>query len=299
MPDAFFLSDSSAPDLGRFSTTEEKLAAVQDYLFLLLENLRWALRNLSPENFNQTELGDWIGKTVKAETVISETVITNELYSGYGAVADLTVDRLRTDWARARRYLAGDTSPLDYLRIHDEVLEFVTETTDGTRVRQLTADGRAFWWTDASMTQMTSRRETAWPVTVYEYEEELKAALRFDDVERGGQTVKVPVLRLGAGDGDGKNYAELYKDTEGLRIRYRDRLGGSLGMDCGADGYTDLYGLRKTACLDLSGWDGGSFSETLEGGLAEGYAVAFDPGGRPVSITDESGHEMEIRWESE
>ena len=89
MPDAFFQADSALPDLRRYEGTDAKLEAVQNYLFLLLENLRYLLRNLSPENFNQSEMTDWIGKTVKAETVISNTVITNELYSNFKGV---TVD---------------------------------------------------------------------------------------------------------------------------------------------------------------------------------------------------------------
>ena len=297
MPDSFFLTDSALPDLGGGETTAQKLAAVQDYLFLLLENLRWVLRNLSPENFNQTELADWVGKNVKAETIVSNTVITNELYADFGAVADLTVDRLRTDYVRARRYLAGDASPLDYLRIHDEVLELVTAETDGVQSRQLSVDGRDFYWTDGTMTQMTSEKTTPWPVTVYDYEEDVKAALRFETVTHNGEAVRVPVLRLGAGDERGRNYGLLYKDTQGLRLLYVDAAGQGIGLTCSKEGYTDLYGLRKTTELDFSGWDAGGFTETVDGGQVHAFAVDFDAGGRPVKITDGDGHETDVVWE--
>ena len=41
------------------------------------------------------------------------TIIADELYAQYGAIADLTVDELRTDYMRAARYLAGNTGALD------------------------------------------------------------------------------------------------------------------------------------------------------------------------------------------
>lgn len=297
MPDAFFQADSSLPDLKRYKTADEKLDAVQNYLFLLLENLRWLLRNLSPENFNQTEMTDWIGKTVKAETIVSNTVITNELYSEYGAIADLTVDSLRTDYRRARRYLAGDTSPIDYLRIHDEVIEFVTAETTGAQTEQLSVDGRDFYWTDSSMTQMTSEKVTAYPVTVYVYTEDVKGAFRFENVTHNGQTVKVPVLRLGAGDENGRNYATLYKGTQGLRVLYNDAAGNDVGMVCSKDGYTDLYGLRKPLRVNLSGWDDGHFSAVTDGGYNHGFSVSFDAQDRPARITDGAGHQTAVIWE--
>ena len=64
--------------------------------------------------------------------VVSNTIITNELYAKYGAVADLTVDRLRTDFKKAKNYLEGDTSPIDYISIHDEEISFISATTDGS-----------------------------------------------------------------------------------------------------------------------------------------------------------------------
>ena len=299
MPDGFFQADSAFPNLARYETTEQKLAAVQDYLFLLLENLRYILRNLSPENFNQTELSDWIGKNIKADAVISNTVITSELYSDYGAIADLTVDSLRTDYRRAQRYLAGSTAALDYLRIHDEVIEFVTATTDGEQTQQLSVDGRYFYWTDSSMTQMTSEKVTAYPVMVYVYEEDVKGAFRFEDVIHQGQTVKVPVLRLGAGDERGRNYATIYKGTQGLQILYNDSDGNDIGMSCSRLGFTDILGLRKPTDIDFSGWDNGYFTVTSEGGRVGNFSVIFDVDDRPTSITDGEGNVTTIEWPEE
>ena len=109
-------------------TVERRVQAVYDYLVLLLENLRYILRNLGPENMNEAEILPWLNDKLEVKTLVSNTVITNELYADYGAIADLTVDELRTDYQKAARYLAGDTAALDYLYIHDEQIEFRSGT---------------------------------------------------------------------------------------------------------------------------------------------------------------------------
>jgi len=230
---------------------------------------------------------------------VSETTIVQELYSSYGDVADLTVDSLRTDYRRAWRYLQGDTSPLDYLRIHDEEIEFVSGETTGEQTEQLVIDGDAFYWTDATKTQMT-KTVTSWPVIVYVYTEYVKAAFRFAEVLHNGAYVKVPVLKLGVGDQLGHNYALIYKDPDGLKIAFEDERGNVIGMTCDRSGYTDLAGLRKPMEIDFSGWgDGtqdGSFSETLDGNVVNSFSVEFDAQGRPVLFTDGDGHETAVTW---
>lgn len=296
--------DTGFPD--RSGDERQQLAAVYDYLVLLLENLRYILRNLSPENFNAQETLDWIGDHIETNTVISETLITNELYAEYGAIADLTVDELRTDYQKAARYLAGNTAALDYLYIHDEQIDFLTGTVrreDGVPLtEQLHHRGRYFWWTDAGMTRMTSLEQTAWPVTVYQYSELLKGTLRFEDyTPPGSQTVtKVPTFVLGAGYGNAQDPAKgkgfLRKGTNSFDIWLHNRQGENRGLFIGED-YTDLVGLRKSARLDFSGWDAGRFSETPDGAAAQTYLVEFDAQDRPVKLTDAAGHETEVVWE--
>ena len=201
-----------------------QVTALRGYVASLLENLRYILGNLDASNFSEAgigELGEKIAPLIRAETVISGTVIADELYSAYGAVADLAVSALRTDWQRAARYLAGNTAPLHYLDIHDEELRFVTASTDGTESEQLCRNGRYFWWTGADHTQMTSEKETAWPVMVYTYTELVKLSICFETVVlRNGSTTVAPVITLGAGTGTGdRGKAFLFKDGEGLVIR--------------------------------------------------------------------------------
>lgn len=298
--------DTGFPD--RNGDERQQLSAVYDYLVMLLENLRYILRNLSPENFNEKETLDWIGRNVKAETIVSNTVITNELYADFGAIADLTVDELRTDYARAARYLAGNTADIDFLHIYDENIDFRTGTVhlaSGVPLtEQLHHGSRYFWWKDASRTQMTSLEDTGDPVTVYQYDELLKGTLRFEDYTSGGVTTKVPVFTLGAGYGNVQDPAKgkgfLRKGTDSFDIWLHNSDGEDRGIFIG-ENYTDIVGLRKPTELDFSGWGDGTqdgyFTETLDGHIAHGFDVEFDAQGRPVKLTDAAGHETAVVWE--
>jgi hypothetical protein len=225
----------------------------------------------------------------------TETIIVQELNRKYGLSADLTVDNLRTDYRRAQRYLNQDTSNLNYLYIHDEEIEFRTAETDGTETEQLTVDGNAYYWTDSTHTEMTTEI-TEHPVIVYTYTEDVKAKFYFSEVQQGEHFVKVPVLRLGAGDDLGNNYAELFKDPDGLRIQYKDQQGNFIGLRCGKGGYVDIKGLRKPVSLDFSRWDDGTFTETVDGGAVNSFRIDFDASDRPVKFTDPVGHETAVVW---
>ena len=302
MPGGLFEADNAFPDLSAQRSPDARFAAVQDYLFLLLETLRWTLRHLSEENFDDAGAAALVESVVRRSpgvfnTVVSGTVITNELYSQYGAIADLVVDELRTDYQKAARYLAGNTAALDYLHIHDEEIDFLTGTviTSGGEplTEQLHHGTRYFWWTDGTKTQMTSLEDTGFPVEVYRYAELLKGSFRFGAADG----VKIPTLILGAGTGDpsdpdlGKGF--LRKDTDSLDLWLHGAT--DRGMFIGE--YTDLAGLRKATELDFSGWDGGTFTETVDGGIESAYAVTFDAQDRPVKITDAAGHETAVVWE--
>lgn len=295
--------DTSFPT--RRGSTEQQISAVYDYLVMLLENLRYILRNLSPEDFNEQETLDWIGKNIKAETVVSNTVITNELYADYGAIADLTVDELRTDYKKAALYLAGNTAAIDFLHIYDECIDFRTGTVrreNGVPLtEQLHHRDRYFWWRDETRTQMTSLEDTGDPVIVYQYDELLKGTLRFEDYTSGGVTTKVPVFVLGAGYGNALDPAKgrgfLRKGTDSFDVWLHNNAGEDRGIFIGEQ-YTDIVGLRKPTEIDFSGWDNGSFSGTFDGNVVESFTVDFDANDRPVKISDLDGHETVITWEA-
>lgn len=233
--------DSALPKLEKYKTTEEKLTAIQDYLFLLLETLKYKLRNLTPgENFNQTETVQWLNQNlINFETnpemiallaqlisgmieVETPQVVTNNIYAEFGAIADLIVYHLRTDMARALNYVHEDVSPIDYLDIHDEQISFMTATVSSTEPIQYTALGEPLYWQGQPGESAITRVPTANPVMVYQYTELVKARFQF---EVDGQGNKYPVLTFGAGDMAGNNIARMYKSTDGLHLDYKNSGG--------------------------------------------------------------------------
>ena len=311
--DAGFPSDAG--------TTDQRLRAVYDYLVLLLENLRYILRNLGPENMNESELLPWLEDVLRVKTLVADTAVADQLYADYGAIADLVVDEVRTDYRKAYNYLHGLTDSVDYLHVYDENIDLLTDsvrTEDGIPLalggtpltEQLSHTfrdpqnpgaykTRYFWWTDETRRQMTSLEPTAWPVIVYQYDTLLKGSLRFQDYTDRGTTTKIPVLLLGAGVGDpddpamGKGF--LRKGTDSLDLWLHTTFGTDNGIFIG-NRYTDLVGLRKTTELDFRDWDSGKIYETVDGGVETSFSLTLDAIGRPVKITDGEGHETAVRW---
>jgi len=315
MPGGLFEADTSFPDLSTKKTTEEKLKAVQDYLYMLLETLRWTLRNLEPGNFNDADMAPYIGdqvinnftfnqqfqeefETIIADTVITNTLITNELYSEYGEIADLVVDELRTDYKRVLYYNSTPKvyDTLDYIHIHDEEIEFITESVKYVggvaQTEQFHHGDRYFWWYDQAHTQITSTHNTGDPVIVFQYDKLVKGHIHFEEVNG----TKIPTIVLGAGVGDpsdpdkGKGFIRKNTDSFDMWLEGTQDNGIFIGT------YTDIVGLRKTTAIDFSNWDNGSFSETVDGSITAQYAVTFDANDRPVKITDGAGHETVVTW---
>ena len=83
MPNNLLTVDTAFPTFTPEQTTDEKLDVVTNYLYMLLEQLRYTLQNLGAGNFNDTELGE-IGK------IITEPIYI-DLENAAGAIADLTI----------------------------------------------------------------------------------------------------------------------------------------------------------------------------------------------------------------
>lgn len=327
MPSQFASLDTGFPSFTGHESTEEKVEALYSYTFMLLENLRYILRNLGPENFNTAEMEQWLAgeqqeplideeeleekieeaveekvEETLPEVIRTTKIVTNELYAQYGAIADLVVDELRTDYRRAAKYLSGDTSNIDYIHIHDEEISFITGTVKRENgvplTEQLHHGNRYFCWTDALRQEMTSTEVTLWPVIVYQYDEAVKGRFYFiEEADRQGNVYKVPMLKLGQGSDAGgiNNTARIVKHTEGLDILYNTTVGTVIGLKAIASGFLDLYGVRRTTDLDLQHFPMGFFQAVLDGNIAVNYGVDFDANGDPVRIYD-SAHSMDVTW---
>lgn len=58
MPGSILSADSNFPNLSGEQSDSEKIQIIQNYLYMLLEQLRYTMANLGLENFNQTEFDD-------------------------------------------------------------------------------------------------------------------------------------------------------------------------------------------------------------------------------------------------
>lgn len=238
---------------------------------------------------------------------VSGQLSADALYAALGEIADLSVNRLSTS-RRVVKYLAGDTSDDNFIRVAEQSLEFVAGISKGTTEQACNPNGELIYWeADPSGASIgsdgypyangerifTTTKQTSWPVMVYQYEEQVKRAISFTSDGK----YYYPVDVFGAGDNNGKQRGYLVKRQNSLELTYETSLGKLLGLAARDEGYLDLMGLRKSTALDFSEWDKGYFAELVDGEKTPyRYTVTFDQQRRPIRITDNSGHATLIRW---
>ncbi len=88
MPSSFASLDTGFPDLNKYESTEKKLQAMEDYLVQLLEQIRYALHNISVENLNTGEVTGWLGEVITDPIMADITDIENGLSTRINANAD-------------------------------------------------------------------------------------------------------------------------------------------------------------------------------------------------------------------
>ena len=238
---------------------------------------------------------------------VSGQLSADALYSALGEIADLSVNRLSTS-RRVVKYLAGDTSDDNFIRVAEQSLEFVAGIAQSTTEQAKNPNGELIYWeadpAGASIGAdgypyangeriFTTTKQSSWPVMVYQYEEQVKRAISFTSDGK----YYYPVDIFGAGDTNGKQRGYLVKRQNSLELTYETSTGKQLGLAARDEGYMDLLGLRKSAALDFSEWDKGYFAELVDGEKTPyRYTVTFDQQRRPIKITDNSGHATLIRW---
>lgn len=238
---------------------------------------------------------------------VSGQLSADALYSALGEIADLSVNRLSTS-RRVVKYLAGDTTDDNFIRVAEQSLEFVAGIAKGTTEQAKNPNGELIYWeadpAGASIGSdgypyangeriFTTTKQTNWPVMVYQYEEQVKRAISF---QSDGQYY-YPVDIFGAGDDNGKQRGYLVKRQNSLELTYETSLGKQLGLAALDEGYLDLMGVRKTIGLNFSGWDKGSWGVLLEG-VTEmlNYGVTLNSAGVPIKITYPDGTDCPILW---
>ena len=242
---------------------------------------------------------------------VSGQLSADALYAALGEIADLTVDRLSTS-RRVVKYLAEDKSDDNFVRIHDQYIEFVSGVyADGTAQAENPHGALLYWESDPSGASIgsdgypyvngerifTTTTKTDWPVMIYTYTELVKRSIAF---EQDGSGTYTPVDVFGAGNADGTNKARMLKSADGFELLYTATNGSQAGLKADTSGYLDLYGMRRTVGLNFAGWDSGSFRERIEGvNDAFVYGVEFstiDGAQVPVKIIYPDKTEMVIQW---
>ena len=296
MPDRMHTLETGLPSFSGYEETEEKVDALQNYLFMLLEELRYLLRHLDAENFSESGLealaesvAEAAGGSISSGRAVSLETLMEALYAKYGLVADLEAYRLRTDWQRAVNCRYGNRSDLHYIRIQDGEIEFITAAVASpVRTKQLKRKEVPCWWTDETRT-VIGTEETAWPVMVYEYEETVTAGIRYEATPGGN---RLPTLFFGSGSGS----AKVYRDTDGLTVGYSTPDGEEVSLLLSRDGYVDADKMRRPKAYDFRSIADGVIRETVDGDIITSYAVEKDALGRIVKLTAADGHETTIRW---
>lgn len=89
MPSMLMLADTQFPRFTETEGNDEKFDKVYNYLYMLLEQLRYTLSNLGSENFNTSDLGE-IGEVITAPLSDELQVFRRQMVGEDGAVSLVT-----------------------------------------------------------------------------------------------------------------------------------------------------------------------------------------------------------------
>lgn len=95
MPSGFSALDTSFPNL-EGKNPEESIQTIMDYLYQLLEQLRYTLHNLNTKNFNQTELNTFVNEITEPINISIQ-----EVEEGLSAEIEVQADRITSEITRA------------------------------------------------------------------------------------------------------------------------------------------------------------------------------------------------------
>lgn len=198
-------------------------------------------------------------------TLISalSALVTPNFYAGKATIAELTVDRLDTS-AKVQKYLSEDISDVNYIRVYEQHIEFVTASTDGSESEQVTnRNGQLLFWVDSTHTAATTD-DTGNPVMQYVYTEATKAEISF--VLNYDTGYYEPEIIMGAGtstDDPALGKFRVRKESLGGLLRYTKINGDNVDFRIGENGIT---GFTSSATDDGNFQLGFRIAKTKNGG---------------------------------
>lgn len=234
-------------DKMNFDELREEVKKLRDSLAKMSRMYEDLLYNLDSDNIREIDANLTKIKNLQAESIVTNTIVTQSLYGERGYIAELTVDQLETS-DKVRNYLNEDTSDVNYIKIFDQNIHFITASTDGATTEQAQdRNENLLYWTDDTFL-VTTLKVTEYPVTVYVYTEQIKAKIAFDLVDE----VYIPRITLGAGTGVGDNdKAFISKIVDKYVMEYYTDTGERVAIEMDADG---IHFIGGTTSSDVQVW---------------------------------------------
>lgn len=196
MPTSFLAADTNFPRLTEDVPVNERLGRIENYLYMLLEELRYTLANLGEENFNEQtlkELGDTLtGPISRTVTDLAGNVSTLEQTA---ASLTSTVSSLSGDVSTLQQTASSITTTVSNLSGDVSTLQ-QTASSLTTRVENAEGDisyaqqtANKIEWVVASGTSASNFTLTPHMASLISDEISITGVVTFNDLETAGRSV--------------------------------------------------------------------------------------------------------------
>lgn len=195
------------------------------------KEMEFLLENLDEDNVDSRFIKKLIADYIKADLVVTNTIITQNLYADLGDIARLTVNRLLSS------NILTDPQVMNYIDIKDQYIVFKKGVRDETKpkTQYTNENGDLLYWTinKTSGEQEITTEVTENPVMAYQYKTSERLKIFFDE----NTATSYPKIVWGEGNGTGdEQKAFMYKDDTGMSIDYITSSNETLSIKLGENG---------------------------------------------------------------
>lgn len=233
---------------------------------------------------------DFDGKVHTGKIVVDNEFTIND---------NIRINQLTTD-QKIPRYLSGNVTPIDFVRIRDKYIDMVNAVTDGSSTELYDSDNKPLYWaqditncdytnsgypaingTQVSITTIN----TGFPVKVYNYTETKKLSMFLD-----GDNAHNPHIVFGESRLITEEGSHIVKTKDGFEVYNFGSNGEKKGMFIG-DRYVDFAGIRKPTEIIINRAE---LKVGLEGGYGYTYKFGYNDNGDIISLTDSQNHVIRL-----
>lgn len=238
-------ADLGFPSFTGEESAEAKCDKILNYLYMLLENLRYTLGNLDAENFNDEGLED-IGK------IISEPILT-QIKGENGSIADLY---LTAEALNVRIGIAEDEIEQQYSQIYADMNSIALSVTNYGSYSYIRLTGNG-------IIAQSHRIVFSGYVTFSDLEESGTTTINGDNITTGTITGVDFVSQNNYDDISGRFLCRFNDyDVGAIYVGTDDSGNPSLFIDAAYDSWRDYYGKAQYASLKLYSGAGMSLSSS-------------------------------------